>query len=293
LAVLAFLVWRLSAIGWRDVVKALPTEPWFYLIFLARYLVLPVADALIYAAHWGRSLWGELWAFIVKRAYNFGFVGLSGDLYFGVWASRSLGLSGKRVLVTVKDVNLLSAAASNLFTLLLLAVLAGSGGLARLGVEDSLARWFWIGASVMALATLAGALFRRHLLAASGRLSLLTFAAHFLRLALAQGLQALQWAVVFPEAGFGVWLGFVTAQLVLTRIPFLPSPDLLFLGLSLSLAHHVHAPEAAVAAMFVMTAALMQVTNVAVIALETLRGRGLARKAAPAASPIPAGDEPA
>jgi hypothetical protein len=74
-------------------------------------------------------------------------------------------------------------------------------------------------------------------------------------------LQTAQWAVVFPHVTFLTWLLFLTAQMVLTRLPFLPNQDLMLVGLGLSLTHYVNAPEAAVAGMFLVSGALFQAFN--------------------------------
>ena len=57
------------------------------------------------------------------------------------------------------------------------------------------------------------------------------------------------------------WLMFVALQLVLSRIPFVPNQDLLFLTAALHLAPIVDQPEAAIAGMLVAEAGLSQLVN--------------------------------
>lgn len=281
LALLGYLVWRLTHIGWSELLASLPGNPWFYVLFALGYLLLPASELWIYGRHWGRPLWRQAWAFLVKRAYNFGVFDMSGEAYFGVWASRRLGLSAGKVLATLKDVNLLSAAASNLATPVFLAALFlfAHDGVEALRLPAGVVFWGFASIAALAAATLLAGLFQRHILSVDRAQARATFWAHLARFVLGSLLQALQWAVVFPEAPFTIWLWFLALQLAVSRIPVLPNRDLVFVGLSLSLAHAVNAPEAAVAAMFVMSAALMQVANMAVIGVEA--GVGAVRARAP------------
>ena len=73
--------------------------------------------------------------------------------------------------------------------------------------------------------------------------------------------QALQWAIILPEVPFDTWVLFLTAQLVLTRVPFLPNTDLLYVGLGLTLASYIDAPMAVIAGMFLASGALFQLAN--------------------------------
>lgn len=281
-AVFLYLALELTRVGWIEVAQALPAQPLFYVLFVVRYLALPVSEMGIYGAHLRTSLWGHPAPFLIKRVYNFAIVGYAGEAYFGWWANRRLGLSVRSVLAAIKDVNLLSAAASNLITLALLAWLVLDGGMAAagLGLDPAWRPWVIISVVGAAAATLIASLFHRTLLAVSGRQALVTLFVHALRLLATFGLQAWQWAVVFPDAPLSTWVQFLTAQAVLYRVPFLPNRDLLFLGLSLSLAGAVEAPAAQVYAMFVMSTALTQGANLLVLAAAAFADRPPRREGA-------------
>ncbi|QCI79044.1 hypothetical protein E6W36_03995 [Hankyongella ginsenosidimutans] len=51
--VIAFLVLRLNAVGWRETLNALPESPWFYILFLGFYFSLPLFETAIYRRLWG------------------------------------------------------------------------------------------------------------------------------------------------------------------------------------------------------------------------------------------------
>lgn len=274
--VLAYLAIALSKIGWAQVVRSLPTSLAFYLLFALNYACLPLTEILIYQICWRRPLRQHFWPFFVKRAYNFGVFDMSGEAYFGWWAHSKLGLGVRTALSAIKDVNLLSGASSNLATPLLLAwfYLLGGEGLRALGVDRHLQGVVYGSVGAIAIATLIAGAFQGKFLSTTPRQSVLILIVHTARLGLSMVLQAWSWAVVFPETDFSIWLAFTTAQLVLSRIPFVPNRDLLFLGLSLNMAHAVTAPQAQVAGMFVMAAALTQCANFSVLGLHALIDRG-------------------
>ncbi len=288
--VLAYLAIQLTAIGWAQVITALPTAAAFYVLFAVNYACLPIAEILIYQICWRRGLWGHVWPFFVKRAYNFGVFDMSGEAYFGWWAHSKLGLGMRPALSAIKDVNLLSGASSNLATPLLLIwfYVAGGEGLHALGINPHFQGIIYGSVGLIAVATVIAGAFQGRFLSTTPREALLILIAHTMRLGLSMVLQAWSWAVVFPHTDFSVWLAFTTAQLVLSRIPFVPNRDLLFLGLSLNMAHAVQAPQAQVAGMFVMAAALTQCANFFVLGLHALINRG-----APAQTPRGPGADPA
>lgn len=282
-AVLAYLAFQLSAIGWAEVIRALPGNPAFYVLFALQYACLPLAEIFIYQICWRRPLWGHAWPFFVKRAYNFGVFDMSGEAYFGWWAHQKLGIGVRPAISAIKDVNLLSAAASNLATPVLLAwfYVDGGQGLHALGIDPQLQGVALGAVGAIAAVTLIAGAFQGRFLSTTAHEAAVITGAHTVRLGLSMVLQAWSWAVVFPSTGFSVWLAFTTAQLVISRIPFVPNRDLIFLGLSLSMAPAVQAPQAAVAGMFVMAAALTQCANFAVLGVHALINRGASAQKPP------------
>ena len=52
-AVVVYLVARFSEIGWAAILRELPTNGWFYVLFLVLYATLPVVESVIYRLAWG------------------------------------------------------------------------------------------------------------------------------------------------------------------------------------------------------------------------------------------------
>lgn len=258
-----YLLYRLSQVGWVDVLQSLPATPWFYVFFVLRFLALPVSELAIYEIVWSKPLVRHFFVFIRKRVYNFAVMGYSGEAFLTLWARRRLNLSDKTILVGVKDNNILSAFSSNAATVILVLVLAATGGL-QAGIEAFPgARWLFTLAfiSALVLATVV-AIFRQKLIALPPGALPKLLGVHGARQALLILLHAAMYASALPGAPLMAWITFIALQLVLSRIPFLPNQDIVYLTAALTLSPIVGAPEAAVAGMLVAEAGLSQLFNV-------------------------------
>ncbi|MEM9013632.1 MAG: hypothetical protein AAGB02_00860 [Pseudomonadota bacterium] len=260
--VVIYLIWKLSTVGWGAVFNALPQSPWFYLFFALRYLAVPISEIAIYEIVWSVPLVRHFSVFIRKRVYNFAVLGYSGEAFLTIWARRQLHLSDKTILMGVKDNNLLSAFMSNSTTVIMIAVLAITGGLQAglnafpgAGVLFTLA---FISASTLAIAV---ATFREKLIALPKGVLPRLLGVHAFRQFVIICLHAAMYAAALPEAPLMAWVTFIAMQLVLSRIPFMPNQDIVYLGAALTLSPIVGAPEAVVAGMLVAEAGLSQLVN--------------------------------
>ena len=104
---------QLRGTDWAEILRSLPASPWFYALFLVRFFLQPTVEVLCYTAVWGINLFRYFGVFLVKIVMNASVAGMSGDLYFLVWAVRTLGISYRKAFSGIKDVTLLSAAAAN------------------------------------------------------------------------------------------------------------------------------------------------------------------------------------
>lgn len=260
--IVLYLVYRLSQVGWLDVLQSLPVSPWFYLFFALRFLALPVSELAIYEIIWSTPLVRHFFVFIRKRVYNFAVMGYSGEAFLTLWARRNLKLSDKTILVGVKDNNLLSAFSSNAATVILVIILATTGSLKTTIEAFPGAGWLFTFAflSALTLATLV-AVFRQKLIALPPGVLPKLLGVHSGRQALLIVLHTAMYASALPGAPLMAWVTFIALQLVLSRIPFLPNQDFVYLTAALALSPIVGAPEAAVAGMLVAEAGLSQLFN--------------------------------
>jgi hypothetical protein len=261
--VVGWLVLKVTAIGWGAVLASLPTSPWFYILFVVMFVALPVSETLIFRLLLDRRIGlRDVGVFIRKRVFNSAFVGYSGELYLFVWAKRRLGLSAKRAAHGVKDNAVLSALASAAVTAGLLVAFWISGQAALIaGWLDSGAGKF--AATILAIAFLLPVLlrFRKRIISVPGRIAATVWGVHMVRITGVLVLQAVQWWVVLPNQSWTTWLVFLTAQMVISRLPFIPNRDLLFLSAGLEMSNVIDGPRAAMAGVLLAGGALTQGAN--------------------------------
>lgn len=261
--VIGWLVLKVTAIGWREVIASLPTTPWFYILFVVMFVALPVTETLIFRLLLDRRIGiRDVGVFIRKRVFNSAFVGYSGELYLFVWAKRHLGLPAKRAAHGVKDNAVLSALASAAVTAGLLAAfwLTGQAALFATWLDSGAGKF---AATLLAIAFLLPVLlrFRKRIISVSGRIAATVWGIHMLRITGVLLLQAVQWWVVLPNQSWTTWLIFLTAQMVISRLPFIPNRDLLFLSAGLEMSNVIDGPRAAMAGVLLAGGALTQGAN--------------------------------
>ena len=283
-AVLWLLAGKISAIGWSDIQSALPTNPLYYLLFLVWYFALPVTELVVYRLMWGFSVVKYFGIFARKRVYNLALVSYSGEAFLAYWARDRFDIPNARIYATIKDSNILSALSSNTFTIIALIVFFVTGQVSLIIDADPNYQMY------LGLAVLVGLIlvplilkFRRHIISLSPKNAMRVVLIHFLRFSTMLICQIGMWSTILPEVSLSTWLLFVTAQLVLQRVPFLPNTDLLFLGLGLSMAPLLDAPEAVIAGMFLGAGALAQVLNLAIYVITSF-GNSKPQKPAPVVS---------
>ncbi len=262
-AIVVYLAYKLTNVGWGEVFGSLPTSPWFYLFFALRFLALPISELAIYELLWSVPLVRHFSVFIRKRVYNFAIMGYSGEAFLTMWARRRLNISDKTIIVGVKDNNLISAFTSNSATVILIIFLALTGGL-KAGLDafpgaGLLFTLAFISASTLAIAVMT---FREKLIALPKGVMPRLLGVHSARQVLIITLHAAMYSSALPGAPVVAWFTFIALQLVLSRIPFLPNQDIVYLGAAITLSPIVGAPEAAVAGMLVAEAGLSQLINV-------------------------------
>ena len=273
--VFVYLIWRLTDIGWGAVLTALPAAPLFYLIFAVRYSVLPITEVIIYQRLWSRKLIAYLPVFFRKRVFNMGVLDYSGEAYFLIWARNTLNLGDKAIFDAIRDSNILSAVSSNLLTIIFLAIFVW------MGLGDTLSAntdngWLYLCAAgfIAIFLTAVIVTFRRQLIGVPFSLAGWLLGVHSGRMLTIMLLMGAQWASALPTVPWSTWWMFLTAHLVLNRLPLLPNKDLMFLGLSVGLTGYVEGPEAALAAVFIASSALTQLAHFAVFSATSSLGNG-------------------
>jgi hypothetical protein len=274
LGLLLYLGFQLTELGCQALWRSLPGTPWFYLVFMALYLVLPCCEGMVYGLLWGLPLSRGFPVLLKKRAYSQCLLDYSGEVYLYAWACRHLQLPPGRLLSTLKD----NVVLSSLFSLGMAGALLLSfavTGQVRLPWALESARSLWLGGFLLGMVIL-GALclrFWRQVLSLSPRQAAGVAGLHAVRLLGAAALQVALWKVGDPSVPLQAWLILLSVQLLIHRVPFLPSRDLLFLGAGLELAAWMQMAQVSLAGLLLVTSALDKVLHLLVL----LAGTRLAR----------------
>jgi len=254
---------QLEDTDWPEVMRSLPTSPWFYVFFLARYFILPVTEVLCYSAIWATNLFRYFGAFLIKRILNTSVAGASGDVYFLLWAVQTLGVTYRQAFSAVKDVTLLSAAAANSVATVVLGAYLAFGDLTLIKSLDSEAPSIIIGVTLAAMVvSLLVIGFRGKVLSVGTNVMWRILGYHGVRSAGSIVLLGLQWTAGLPGSVFTAWISLLVVDLLIARMPLLPAKELIFLSLALHLAEAIDAPEVQLTAMFLADAALRQIATV-------------------------------
>lgn len=242
-ALICIILYQIYKIGVLDVVKSLPLNPFFYLIFVLIFLTLPFTEYLIYKRFVPLKLLESQRIFHIKRVYNKVFIGYSGEVYLFAWLKKQYKRTKKEVFEFVRDNNTLSIIAS-------WTVVAGLSGWLLMTdetglvskVQEEIRLFLAIIFVLIVVFVILASIFRRKIYKLSYYDSSYIFSVHTIRTIGLSILQVLQWYVVIPNAGFKLLFNFVAIQMVIGKIPLLPNKDLIFIPLSIYLAQFIELP---------------------------------------------------
>lgn len=229
-ALLAAVLLRLRSFGWETAFATLPKSVSFWCVFALYYLALPSSEWIIFRRLWQLPGKGFL-ALLRKLVSNEILLGYSGEVYFYAWARQHAKLVAAP-FGAIKDVSILSALAGNIVTLVMLAAawpLVTSVAPAVHGKTVIASSGFVLCISLIILA------FRGRLFSLDRRSLNFVFAIHIARLIATTLLAGMLWHMAMPTVPL-LWLVMLaTLQLLVTRLPFVPSKDLLFANLAVFL----------------------------------------------------------
>lgn len=270
--ILAYLAYQLAGIGWTEVLRSLPTTPWFYATVLAMYAILPLAEVLIYGRVWGLRAHESLPILIRKRVLNTDVVGYSGEVYLFTWAKKHISTGDVRPLaLAIKDNLIISSMMSVASAVVILVALLATGYV-TLGdvMQNPTPGYLVAGAAAIAFAVGLLVQFRRSIFTLPSDLLGWMFGVHGGRFLLSSVLQVVQWWVVIPEASFSAWATLLVVLIITNRIPLLPSRDLFFAGAGIGMASGLGIPAATMAGMLLVRSALDRILNTGLFGLTLL-----------------------
>lgn len=262
LFIVGIILYQLFDIGWREVLNSLPTHPLFYIIFGVLYISLPLAEVFIYGQVWKTGKWESFKGFITKKVYNDEVMGYSGEFYLFVWGRKYLDKKDREILKDIRDNNIISALTSNLvaFSLVGILVFTGTINLEEM-IDDVNIVYIILSVVITIVFTVLAVQFRKYLFSLSLKKSLIVFGIYMTRFLIHHGLLVVQWAVVIPNTPITIWFTFLAIVIVVNRIPFIPSRDLVFMWAGIELSKVLNMATAAVAGMLLVTSVLRKITN--------------------------------
>lgn len=273
-AIIAYLVYQLTQMGWSRFWESLPQTPYFYLTVAAMYALLPGAEVLIYGRLWGLTPSQSLPLMMRKRVLNADVVGYSGEFFLLAHARKKIDRPARQIAAEIKDNLILSSVASILVAVLVLVLLLASGYVA---LDELLGNatpgYVAVGGFALVLVVGLFVRFRRTIFAVGARTLGVLFGIHFGRFFLSSILQVVQWWVVLPDAPFSAWATLLVVFIVTNRIPFLPSRDLVFAGVGIEASASLGVPGPAVAGMLITRSVIDRVLNFGFFTLFTLTDR--------------------
>ena len=285
LLLLAVLARSLTQIGWVHVWEARPYALGFYVVLFLPFFVQPAADLIIYRnlLNVGRAL--PFSVLLRKRYLNAVMLDYSGEAYFFLWAKRNVDLKKGTLLHAVKDTNVLSAGAGLAMVWLVLVVLLAEGG-TRLPTFLPANTWSLVSIGslpfVLCLALVVGG--RKVTTLSRGEIAS-TFAIHLARIVVALSLEFALWWLSGALPSAGVCLEFVALRLLVSRLPLIPSKDLLFVGIGITAAGLMDLSTERVAAVLVIMTAFFQLQEFVLVGLPWLFDQFQIRRSAGEALP--------
>lgn len=262
IGILTYMIFKFSEIGWAKLFHSLPVNIWFYVIYIPLFFILPISEIFIYRVLWTvprKKLWTAL---LVKKVFNHDILGYSGEVFLFWWARQQLKLKDSRIIRDIKDNNVISVVVSMLATLtaLLLFLSTNPDIFNKWYKKVPNSQWIFIGISLVIIGALIYK-FRSRIFSLPLKTSMSIFSIHLIRHLIVFILQVYQWHVVLPNIPMYVWFTFMAVLMTVTRLPFLPNVDLLFLSISITLTKTMGVPIAGVMAVLTINSVLDRILH--------------------------------
>lgn len=251
IGIILFIVWQLREVEFRSVLQGLPRNPGFYVLLVVLYILLPTIQFLAYRVVWDFRPGHAIRAFIKKRILNREVLGYSGEVYIFAWARDHIAMSNRSLMECIRDMNIISAVASTLTAVLLLAFFALEGQVNvrnLIGETQAAVLIGGIGGTLILLAIVFTR--RKWLFSMPWKQTRIIFGLHVARVLVRQVLEITMWHFAMPGVSIETWFTYAAASIIVYRLPFIPNQDLLMTGVAVSIAGVMGVSEAHILALF-------------------------------------------
>ena len=127
-AIIGYLFYQLSRIGFAEIAGALPSSPLFYALSILFVAAPIVAEILAFKTITGRRVGRDFKLFLRKHVLNKAVMNFSGDAFLVQRLSKYQDLNLRRAAIILKDMTLIRAFSANLWiiSLVVAAILSGN-----------------------------------------------------------------------------------------------------------------------------------------------------------------------
>lgn len=272
--IVGYLFYKIYEIGLAQVVTTLPVHPFFYIIIIFIYISLPLSEIFVYRIKWKFDLSQTFFVCVKKKVINAEVLGYAGELYYIRWVKKHLDIPVDKAFSFVKDNNILSSISSTSVSIILLVFFFANGYINPFEYIPGFDRYYLylVIVSGIIIAFFIMYKFRNNILAVSLNDGIKISTIYTSRLLITNFLQILQYAIVKPEIPLAAWFSLVAVQIISTRIPLLPSRDVLYVGVALEISELIQIPQTEIAGL--LTANLLVVKLLGLIAFSLLSING-------------------
>lgn len=261
LVLLVVVLRQAGEADWSVLTRSAGLSAAFWATLLAYYFLSPCAEWVIYSRLWGFEP-RAFPALLRKLVCNELLLDYLGDVQFLAWA-RTHHAGAVAPFAAVKDVTVLSALTGNLVTVVLMALAwpyfsAGLPGMPLKAILGSL--------GVIILGSSLVLLFGRRIFSHGPRMLLWIAGVLALRTLGGLALSAVLWHLLRPATPLSALFLLATGRMIVSRLPLVPSKELLFAGLAV-LAFGRADDIAEITAMVATLILLMHITIGAVLAV--------------------------
>lgn len=234
--VIGYLLYSLSSIGWGNLFREMPRTPWFYVLVVVMYFLLPVFETIVYRFFIPARRLALISVFIRKKVLNMDLMGYSGEIFFLFWVKEKLGIARSTMLRIMIDMGITSSMGGLTASGLLLGFLLFFDVLPLdLLIGDTDRTLILGGLLIAGVIAVVGYQFRHTIFKLPGKNIMALYGAHVVRFMIIYVLQILQWWVALPDVSFVVWGTMLAIWTVTNRLPFLITRDLVAIALILEL----------------------------------------------------------
>ncbi len=195
-------------------------------------------------------------------------------MYFFAQARKHVNLSDRAIAETIRDNNIISSVASTTLAAGLLLVFLRYGEIRLTDVVETPRTVYLVGGGLVAVLLVPILVrFRRHLFSMEWKTAGLILGIQWVRLSLNQAFLIGMWAAALPGVSLSVWFTYAAVNLMLSRIPFLPNRDLVFMAAGIQMGQQMALATADIASMLMVFAVLGKALNLVLFAGATAYNR--------------------